>query len=191
MNKLSSKKMALYGLLLGGAVIGLCVDRLRGPSAAQAASPGAQVQRANVADPAAGASEVKGPAIARIFESDAFQNDSKNAGTIGAARVRDAFSLTQELKKAYVEETPEKKAEEARVAENEEELRRRQLEEFQKAHKLKGTTLRDEIAWAIIDDQVVKVGEEIDGFQLERVERYRVCLSKGDLQVTLALPGPF
>ncbi|MBI4580989.1 MAG: hypothetical protein HY718_14880, partial [Planctomycetes bacterium] len=62
---------------------------------------------------------------------------------------------------------------------------------FLGSHRLKGTTLRDGEAWAIINDRIVRVGEHIDGFELQRVERYRAFLAKDDLSVVLSLPLPY
>jgi hypothetical protein len=190
MNKPGRRKLAIYGLMLGAALIGLMVDRLQGPSAAQAAGPGPAVHRVDGIQATNLNTDLKGPPIARIFQQDA-KSDNSSESTVEAAAVRDAFALTSEMRALYAEEPPEKKAEAARAAEDAEQLRQREIDDFQNTHKLKGTTLRDSEAWAIINEQIVRVGESIDGFELHRVERYRVYLEKGDITLVLQLPVPF
>ncbi len=187
MNKPGQKKLAIYAVVLVGALTALALDRFRGPSSADAASVSGLKTGAGESVELAEKQVTQGPAIAHVFASDTAEHQSTSARP-GAPR--DAFSMTPEMQLAYVEESPEKKAEAERVVESEEELRRRQVEEFTSNYKLKGTTLRKDVAWAIINDQVVRVGEVIGGFRLERVERYRVHLVRDGLSVALTLPTP-
>ncbi|MBI4581331.1 MAG: hypothetical protein HY718_16640, partial [Planctomycetes bacterium] len=145
MRKLEPKKVLLYGLMLTGAIVGLAIDRLRGPEAAEAASSG-PLTDSGAGNAAAGRTEeVHGPAIARVFEA---ATPEKQATQPTAGPPRDAFGLTDELRRHFEELSPTRKAEQVRQAESEEERRRQQAEQFLGSHRLKGTTLRDGEAWA-------------------------------------------
>ncbi len=189
MSKPNQKKLILYGLLLGGAVIGLLIDRLS--SSEEPASPRAAITTLGVSATAIPTShtDVKGPAIARIFTLVSSQSSAESQPA-ETESTRDAFSLTPRMQKYYADTSPTHKAEQARQAENNEETRRQECERFQSAHKLKGTSIRKDAAWALIDDTIVRAGEQIDGFTLSQIERYRVELIKDDLTVTLTLPMP-
>jgi hypothetical protein len=190
MSKPNQKKAMLYGLLLSGAVIGLLFDRMRATGSVTA--PVVALAGSAGVSPVAAAStpvEVKGPAIARVFTIAAGMSGSESRPA-EAEVSRDAFNLTPKMRKFYADASPARKAEEARNAESDEELRRQELDRFQSAHKLKGTSLREGGAWAMIDSNVVRIGEQIDGFELRRIERYRVELTKGGLLATLSLPMP-
>lgn len=192
MSKPNQKKAIIYGLLLGSVVIGLLFDRMRATGSATA--PAAALAGSASVSPvsvAATPAEVKGPAIARIFTiaANMYGAESRPAE---AELSRDAFNLTPKMRKFFAEASPTRKAEEARNAESDEELRRQELGRFQSTHKLKGTStsLREGEAWALIDGIIVRKGEQIDGFELRRIERYRVELTKGGLLATLSLPMP-
>jgi hypothetical protein len=198
MNKLGHKKTMLYGLILAAAVIGLAIDRLRSEDSNAGAVVESVVSAKLNASAGSGGKtatadekQVKGPDIARIFQGAASGEKAKPSSSLDPATVRDAFGLTAQMKQFYKQESQAKKEEEAKQAASEEELRRQQAEQFQSAHKLKGTSLRDNDAWALIDGRVVRVGEQIDGFELQRVERYRVYLQKDNINVILSLPMPF
>jgi hypothetical protein len=190
MSKLGRNKAMLYGLVLVAALFGLVIDRLGGEQAAEsgatllvnpAGAGGVHKLRAG--------SDVAGPAIAQVFEVLLKEQPGTQARP-GRPVQRDVFKLTSVMQAAFEEMSPDKKAAEQESLENEKELRRQELALFQSAHTLKGTTLQGATSWAIINDRVVRVGESIDGYQLVRVERYRVHLVKGELTVTLDLPLP-
>ena len=61
-------------------------------------------------------------------------------------------------------------------------------EQFAKRHKLVAVLAGKDGYLALIDSRCLKVGQEIDGFQVTAVDRTSVTLSHGDSQVTLSLP---
>ncbi|HOJ74233.1 MAG TPA: hypothetical protein PK458_16610 [Phycisphaerae bacterium] len=190
MNKLGRKKAMMYGLVLVAALFGLIIDRLSG-GPAEASNTAQLVTPVGAVDankPRAG-TNVSGPAIAQVFEVLLKEQSGTPSRPVQTAQ-RDVFQLTPVMQAAFEEMSPERKATRQKTLESELELRRQELARFQSAHTLKGTTLQGERSWAIIDDRVVRVGETVDGYQLVRVERYRVQLVKGDRTVTLDLPLP-
>lgn len=182
------KKAILYGVVLGGALIGLAADRLLSSSAPAVAATVSSAAGAGSVSTTAQA-EPKGPGLARIFDLNKTSQPATSQPT-HAETLRDAFALTPRMQHIYAEASPARQAEQVRQQENHEELRRQELERFQSSHKLKGTSLHEHEAWALIDDTIVRIGEYIDGFELRQIERYRVELVKNDLTVALHLPIP-
>jgi len=191
MNKLGRKKALLYGLIITAALFGLIIDRLSRegvPAAASApANPGAGIPARSAVVNATEASE--GPILARIFEAEA-PPASGPAERRKRGNLRDAFALTPQMRRLYEKESLEKQADAQKKAQAEKELREQEMDRFQSSHQLKGTTLQDGDAWAIIDDKVMRPGDRIDGFELKKIERYRVLMVKADMTVVLSLPLP-
>lgn len=197
MTKLGPKKLAMYGLMIAGALTGLIVDRMRGPASAEAApvAPGFATPAVQNPQSPADTPRIDGPPIARVFEaSPDSRTDSAPAPDASAlsdaSAPRDAFALTPEMQDIYIDQPVEEPAKAEEAARNEAELARQALERFVGSHQLKGTTLADDVSWAIINDRVVRVGERIGGFELVKVERYRVILQNGPSQAVLSLQLP-
>lgn len=179
------RKIILYGLILVGAVTGLVIDRLR-PADDEAALSGA----GSLAKTTPVAAAVLGPPIARIFLTPA----SKAAPDVSpSARhdFRDAFALSAALKEYYEGPTQARQVEEQKqLAEAEEVALRQAAQAFAEHHHLKGTSFREDDAWALIDQDVYRLGQELDGFRLVRIDHYRVVFEKGECRVVLSLPVP-
>ncbi len=190
MMQASRKKQLIYGLLLGGAFAALAIDRMTGGGPAVAQASRVSRLRAGAANDKTPAKDTKGPAIARVFEQN-FNGKADKAGGLEIEEKRDAFSLTPEMRQVYETKSSDAQSDRGQKVEDEQELRRKEAEEFVTAHKLKGTSLENGGAWALIDDSIVRIGEQVDGYELQKVEHYRVQLKKGEIVVSLTLPTPF
>ena len=63
------------------------------------------------------------------------------------------------------------------------------IDQFRGAHRLQGTFLQADDKWAVVDGAIVRVGQKLDDFQLQKIEHYRVVFERGVDTVVLELPN--
>jgi hypothetical protein len=192
MTHLGRRKAFFYGLLLLAAVVGVVIDRTRfGPAAARGErSPSIS------APPRAGGAEESdaltvGPAIAPVFDrpgglAEKLASISPAAGTA----IRDIFTASPAIEQYYGPRGAGGERGKSGPEADPEELEAKALESFRQAHRLQATCLQAGRSWALIDDTVVRVGDNLDGFALRQIDHYRVVFTRGRNKVDLLLPVP-
>jgi len=189
--RLSQKKIALYGFLLFAAIMGLVIDRLYTPQSANAAIGGT---RDRVRTPTGTDAEELGdiPPVAAIFDPSRSTAASSAHALKSATKVlkRDAFGLSAGMREVYQRKTAvvdqgrqsakQRKAEQARDA----------ADAFATSHRLEGTLLHPTDTRAVVDGRLLRIGDQLDGFELRRIERYRALFSKDGKDFELKLPNP-
>ncbi|MBN1347649.1 MAG: hypothetical protein JXQ73_33490 [Phycisphaerae bacterium] len=190
--KTREKKTALYLFLLIAAGTGLLIDRtyvLREGSDGSGRLELAAALRSSDIDPAL---LRVGPPIAAVFDSPRLKELSATALAASTDETprRDAFGLTATMRSYY----GAKSAQREEVKELEEKRRAEEAEQaaaaFGGGHQLKGTFIGQGDCYAIIDDSIFRIGDQLDGFALRRIEHYRVLLGSGQKTVELTLPHP-
>jgi len=173
-----SKTQKIYLALGAVAVAALVVDRVflgdgegvSGPTEAAAAEAG--VRGADRPAPVAAAPTVEvpeRPSLAARLDALA------RKGRLDAAAVRDAFVLPSEWM-GEVQATAPEKASAPSAA-----------EKFAAAHALSAVLLSNGGGCAVVNDQVVKIGQTMDGFTLLRLARESAVFGDGKAEVTLPL----
>jgi len=185
MSKLSNKKTVFYALILLAALTGLVIDRTHSASAAPTAS---LFQRAAIKLPTKSDPEKiqpVGPAIAAVFRIGVSSGNASEASSVH--EVRDAFSLSAGMREYYESigrQTSQDK--DAKIA-DQSQIDQQKREAFQETHKLKGTFIRPPDIWAVIDDQIMRIGDLLEGFTLDQIDHYRVRFRQGQNEVRLEL----
>ena len=167
------------------AVLGLLVDRLflsspgTGPGVAAADAPA----------PAPASSAVVGTSPTVAVQADAPRSDStsvaqllesiRQPGELASADVADAFRPSSAWKST--QGLADIKAPE--------ELPRRTGEEFAREHSLSGVMRSDDGGYAVINGQVVRLGQTVDGFELSAMSDNAVVMASGAVRVVLKLEG--
>lgn len=194
MNLPGRKKLTLYGLVLAAALVGLVLDLLGRPEPAaelvppasrQAVLPVGAARASIVAEPRT----VSGPVLAAVFERARESLPAESPG-VQSMRTRNVFALSPAMRAVYEKISSEVQARAEQQQRDDEQLRGQEVSRFQSTYSLRGTTLHDDASWAIVGDRVVRKGEQVDGFTLMHIERYRVVFVKDDITVTLTLPLP-
>ena len=60
-------------------------------------------------------------------------------------------------------------------------------EEFKQAHTLKGTFIRPPDVWVVMDDLILRVGDELDGFVIREIDHYRVVFERDENRIVLEM----
>jgi len=189
--KPKGKKAAVYAFLLLAACVGLLIDRYCVPAIAAASGrPMKPAVRADVTDD--GRRLAIGPPMAAIFAPPRLAAISSQQEGLSQAEalLRDAFTLSERMRRAY--QATSEQSEKVREAERQKEVAdaREQTEAFAGSHSLKAVFLHPADRWAVVDDRILRVGDEIDGFALRRIGRYEAYFEKDGETVHLKLPRP-
>lgn len=188
--KMSPKKIALYTLLLGAAGIGMTIDRLYAPVAAKTVTPLRLALQELTRTDEELPSDI-GPPIAAIFDpAKKAGSFAKTDGTDASAEaVKDAFSLSSRMLDIYQRQaTLAVQAKE--VVEKQKELEaQNRVTDFTGSHRLKATFLHPTDTWIVVDDRILRIGDQVDGFTLRRIERYRAVFAAGKELAELKLPS--
>lgn len=191
MMNLSHKKLAFYGLVLVAALIGLVIDRTESASAAPASLLTAALSKANVDESADKDRNMIGPTIATVFRNRIPAGDEMEAAPAPGeiTLIRDAFSLSKEMQDHYESSAQSAVQQEASQAAEQERIDRENAATFMEAHTLKGTFTRPPDIWAVIDDLIMRAGDELDGFALRKIDLYRVVFERSGKRVVLTMPN--
>lgn len=178
----SSKRLILYGLLFLAAIVGLLVDRLHfSPSPAKGDDATQAVQPTAPASASPDIGDSIGPEIAAIFEP------KSTAATAPAAEpIRDAFTTTPKMDEHFGRRTTRRSGQ--RPAGGEDEPDPIDTEAFLAKHKLQATSIQKKGSWALIDDRVLRVGDNLDGFLVRQIDHYRVTFEGQSGEFDLTLP---
>lgn len=185
MTTLSRKKVVFYALLMLAAVVGLLVDRLR---FSPASAKGENVAPAPVPSPvspdrASEGEEIGGPVIASLFRAvtggPEETSDDPN---------RDAFAVSPDMEEHYGH-TPARRATDGTGdgSTTEETV---DIGTFIERHRLQATSVQKNRAWALIDGRVLRMGDNLDGFTLRRIDHYRVTFECDGQSLDLTMPDP-
>lgn len=186
------KKVAVYAFLLLAACVGLLIDRYCAPTASS--SPGRPMKPIVQADGASGGETALaiGPPMAAIFASPRLAEISSQREGLSKAEalLRDAFALSERMRRAYQAES--RKTDKVRETERQKEVADvlEQITAFARAHSLKAVFLHPTDRWAVVDDRILRTGDEIDGFKLRRIGRYEAHFERNGKIVPLKLPRP-
>ncbi|HUW81567.1 MAG TPA: hypothetical protein VMZ31_02075 [Phycisphaerae bacterium] len=180
---LSKTRLAFYGLLLAAALTGLLIPHTQSSEAAppQPSDPVAPVSPAQ--EPTAEESVVDTPPLASLFRSH-HASDQRTASQLVSSLlgpVRDVFVLSPTMDRHYRVRSASSQNEKARQAQQ-------SIDQFRGAHRLQGTFLQAHDKWAVVDGAIVRVGQKLDAFQLQKIEHYRVVFKRGADTVVLELP---
>ena len=183
MSMMMNKRKALYGLLLGAALLGLLIDRLQRGGASAAGPTARAVRPVAVVRPPSPA-----PLIAAIFAvTDSRPVEDRSPG----GPLRNAFACSPEMLSHYkaaagpAPKPPEQQAAERRAA------LQAEADLFAGAHQLKGVQIAGQGRWAMIDGQVLRVGQRLEGWTLRQIDHYRVVFTRPGGKLELRLPEPF
>ena len=185
---LSSRKVIFYALLLVAVVTGLLIDRSQ---RASAAVDGTSTQAVlGIEEGTASDFSAIGPPIAAVFQPDrkGGPRDSRTTRSQVMGRVRDAFAPSLAMQKHYRTRLRSETGKKADEAQRKREQMRQIVDAFKNSHLLKGTFVQPDDVWAVINDQILRIGDQMAGFELCRVERYRVLFRKNEATVVLELP---
>lgn len=194
MTHMGRRKALFYGLVLFAAVVGVVIDRTRfSPASARGerALPGSPVQPANTAeefDPS-----TIGPPIALLFSHPAASpalDTSSTAPSAGPA-VRDIFVASPAIQEYYRGHRAGAGGGNTAAEANTEDSEGKTLAVFAQAHQLQATCAQGKRSWALIDNKVLRLGDNLDGFVLRQIDHYRVVFTHGEGKVDLPLPVPF
>jgi hypothetical protein len=190
MINLSPKKLAFYGLVLAAALIGLVIDRADSASAAPTSPLSAALSKAAGDEPADKDPDMIGPTIAAVFGNRAPAGDMTEAAPSqeDITPIRDAFSLSRRMQAHYESSGHGTLQQQETQAAEQEKIDREDAAAFKEAHVLKGTFIRPPDIWAVIDDLIMRAGDDLDGFVLRKIDHYRVVFEKGDNPIVLELP---
>ncbi|MCH7526621.1 MAG: hypothetical protein IID39_04215 [Planctomycetes bacterium] len=160
-----NKKRVYAAVLLIGA-LALLLDRVLSSSSPASAQASALTLGS---DQAAGDGALLGkdaPAATRLATT-AFPRDLPDVGSIAA--VRDMFSITDTVRRAMLgaNSDDELGLESGGTGKTD---RRVKPEQFEKVHRLTGIMLGGEITFAIVDDEWLQVGDQLDGYRLIRID---------------------
>jgi hypothetical protein len=179
------KRLVVYGLVLLAAVVGLLIDRLHfSPSPAKGEDPVRPASTFVVAPSEPDQGDAAGPPIAPLFRS---ANGQAAASTVSP--VRDAFAASPEMEEHYGRRRTKRGTQPG--AGGEEPEVPIDAEAFLAKHKLHATSVQQKKSWAMIDDRVMRVGDNIDGFVLRRIDHYRVTFEGQDGSIDLVIAVGF
>jgi len=181
---LSKTRLAFYGLLLAAALTGLLIPQTQSSEAAppQSSDPVAFVWKAQ--EPGSEESLVDTPPLASLFRSHHTSDQQRSASQLVSSLlgpVRDVFALSSTMDRHYRVRSARSQSEKARQAQQ-------SIDQFRGAHRLQGTFLQAHDKWAVIDGAIVRVGQKLDAFQLQKIEHYRVVFKRGADTAVLELP---
>lgn len=189
MMNLSHKKAAFYGLVLAAALTGLIIDRTLSASAASA-FPSTMASVSTLADKSdADDQNVIGPAIAAVFRTQLSTGDAQE-GELSkrpVSPIRDAFSLSPKMREHYESSARLAAEEQETKAAEQDAINLQNTEEFSQAHTLKGTFIRPPDIWVVVDDLILRVGDELDGFVIHQIDHYRVVFERDENRVVLEM----
>ena len=181
---LSKTRLAFYGLLLAAALTGLLLPQTQSSEAAppQSSSPVTLAWDAQHPD----SEEPVGntPPLASLFRSHHTSDRQRSASQLVSSLlgpVRDVFALSPAMDRHYRARSESSQNEKARQAQQ-------SIDQFRRAHRLQGTFLHAHDEWAVVDGAIVRVGQTVDEFQLQKIEHYRVVFQRGADTVVLELP---
>jgi hypothetical protein len=189
MTRIGRRKAVFYGLLLFAAVVGVIIDRTRfSPVPAR----GDRIVPAGPQTPSAAGVEADtstiGPSIAPVFDRPSGSPEEEvPAGPPAVAAVRDAFTASPAIQQYYRHRRPDGTG--AGKAEDDPETQAVQM--FSQTHQLQATCVQGKRSWALVDNKVLRVGDNLDGFGLRQIDHYRVVFSRGGNNVDLRLAAPF
>ena len=180
---LSKTRLAFYGLLLAAALIGLLIPQTQSSEAAppQSSDPVAFIWDAQ--GPASEESVVDTPRLASLFRSHHASDQQSPSQLVSSllSPVRDVFALSPTMDRHYRVRSTRSQGEKARQAQQ-------SIDQFRGAHRLQGTFVQADDKWAVVDGAIVRVGQKLDDFQLQKIEHYRVVFERGVDTVVLELP---
>jgi hypothetical protein len=167
------KKQTAYGVVLGLAAAGFVVDRLFfTPATAEAAVPKTTLAAPAVEVPSAAPAQAAAPSIPAGWLAErlrAATSDSNN-------QLRDVFAVPASWR-------PAPKAAPAEIAPKAKLFG----EQFCSEHHLEAVVIDGKKGRAVVDGQLVSVGNSIDGFQLVTLTPQSAQFVRGQERVSLAL----
>ena len=191
--KLNEKKIALYAFLLLASGVGLLIDRLF-------ARPGGQstgrVMGMVLAQPNSVSEENLsgiGPPLAALFDPSRLGSAPDEAADPGAAPAasRDVFGLSHAMLVRYQSKAvPTEKERQVAEQKKAEEIRE-SAAAFGASHRLMGVFIGPADKWAIVDGRILRIGDQVDGFVLHRIDDYGAVFARGDDLRSLHLPTAF
>lgn len=167
------KKQTAYGVVLGLAATGFVVDRLFfTPATAEAAAPHvAAASPATTAPPSPSPSTAIQP-IPAGWLAERLRGSSPDSDN----QLRDVFAVPASWR-------PAPKAAAAEVA-----LKPKLFgDQFRSEHHLEAVVIDGRKSRAVVDGQMVSVGNSMDGFQLVALDRKSARFIRGEEQVSLSL----
>jgi hypothetical protein len=180
---LSKKRLAFYGLLLGAALTGLLIPQTQSSEAAAPQSSDSVAAGFAVQEPDPEESVVDTPRLASIFRSP-HTSDQRSVSQLVSSLlgpVRNVFAPSPTMNRYYRFPSEGSQSEKTRQA-------RQSIEQFRGSHGLQGTFLQTHDKWAVVDGAILRVGQKLDGFQLQEIEHYRVVFKRGAETAVLELP---
>lgn len=180
---LSKKRVAFYGLLLAAALTGLLIPQPQSSEAAPQSNEPVMLAW-ELAEFGSESSVVDTARLASLFRSAPTADQQPSASQLVSSLlgpVRDVFAASPTMGRHYRARSKGLQSEKARQA-------RQSIDQFRSAHQLQGTFVQAHDRWAVVDGAIVRVGERLDDFQLQKVEHYRVVFARGPDTVVLELP---
>lgn len=184
----SNRRRLFYTLALVASVVGLLLDRMYRTNISEAAAKTASATAIQVATATNENLVPEGPPIAAIFESVSDPLDGTSGEDDPRGEVRDAFSLSPRMRSYY--EANSKRADQAKAKSREEERAEieQHITDFKRAHPLQGTFMFPDDRWVVIDNQILRIDDQLDGFTLRAIGHYRVTFVRDGIKVVIALP---
>lgn len=179
---LSKPRLIFYALLLVGAVTGLAIDRAGSPAAPTSENRPAVAAAPIAFEDVIGAS-VEAPPMAAIFRLTSAHVETSTAASVSppVGSVRDAFVLAPAMRDHY-------RSQSQGASKQRQQKKLDRVDGFTKSHRLEGTCVQPGAQWAIVNDRIVRIGDQIGGFQVTGIEDYRALFSNGQETVVLSLP---
>ncbi len=181
---LSKTRLAFYGLLLAAALIGLLIPQTQSSKAAPPQSSESVTFVWEGQEPGSEQSVVDTPRLASLFRSHQTSDQQRSVPQLVSrllGPVRDVFAPSPTMDRHYRARSESLQSETTRQAQQ-------SIDQFRRAHRLQGTFLQAHGEWALVDSAIVRVGQKLDGFQLQKIEHYRVVFKRGADTVVLELP---
>jgi hypothetical protein len=193
MSKLGRKKAIIYGFVFVAAVVGLVLDRMfYVPSTAKADNLVPDTGNKGPKAANSGEEEISGHQVAAIFkrdQDDTEQEPADDAHNAGQS-FRNAFAPSQYMQDYYQSIKNENREGQSKK-EKEEKSREQIRKSFKSKHSLQATFIGREDPYAVVDGQVMGIGDKLDDLTLVTIGRYRIVFANNDLRIYLRLPLPF
>jgi hypothetical protein len=181
---LSKTRLAFYGLLLAAALTGLLLPQTQSSEAAPPQSSDPVTLAWEDREPGSQPSVGDTPPLASIFRSRYTSDRQRSVPQLVSSLlgpVRDVFAPSPTMERYYRMRSESSHDEKARQAQQ-------SIDQFRRAHRLQGTFLQAHDEWAVVDGTIMRAGQSLDDFQLQKIEHYRVLFQRNADTVVLELP---
>jgi len=181
---LSKTRLAFYGLLLAAALTGLLIPQPQSSEAAPQQSSDPVTFAWETQESGSEQSTVETLPLASLFRSHHTSDQQRSGSQLVSSLlgpVRDVFALSPTMDRHYRVRSESLQSEKVRQTQQ-------SIDQFRGAHRLQGTFLQAHDKWAVVDGAIVRVGQKLDDFQLQKIEHYRVVFKRGADTAVLELP---